>query len=198
MLDTLELPLVQVLRAEEDQVWVEHGVPGLEGSYLQHLNRGPTRVCIEGAASGAGAIASLEAIRKLYKVAEPVPFVADIMTATDVKEMLIVDVQVRELAGRPSDFQYAITLEEHVPTPEPPVPPPPPPPPPPDCVSTVEVRVVLPTGQTDFTDVVVRLQRTDVEGAPPFELTEHDGNGLFRREGIEAGEYRVTAVRRGS
>ena len=202
MLDTLELSVVQVLRTEEDQVWVEHGVPALDGSLLQRLNRGPTRVHIEGALLGKTALDDMEALRKLYKAAQPVPFVADIMTATHVTQMLIVDLKMRELAGKPSDFQYILTLEEHVPTPEPPRPPKREDPKPTPCetrTGTIEVTVILPAGQTDFTGVVVRLQRTNgsgAEGEPPVEITEPGPGGVYRLENAAAGEYRATAIRR--
>jgi hypothetical protein len=211
MLDDLELPLVQVLHTEEDQVWVEHGVPALDGSLFQRLSRAPTRVRVEGVMAGDDALDNLEKLRRLYQAAEPVTFTADIMTATQVSQVLIVDLVVRELAGKPQCYHYTLILDEFVPTPEPPTPPAPPgpqppaPPPPgppgpepPECdgtTGTIEVTVVLPPGQTDFTGVVVRLQRTDAEGAAPIEITEQVG-GVYRRESVEAGEYRATAFRR--
>jgi len=206
MLDDLELPLVQVLHTEEDQVWVEHGVPALPGALLQRLNRAPTRVHIEGVMAGDTALESMEALRKLHQAAEPVSFVADIMTATQITQMLILDLTVRELAGKPMRFSYIVHLEEHVPTEEPPKPEPGPEPEPPgpgpepprECdgiTGTIEVQVVLPPGQTDFTGVVVRLQQTDVKGAAPIEITEQI-NGLYRHENVPKGEYRATAFRR--
>ncbi len=198
MLDDFELPLVQILHTEEDQVWVEHGVPALEGSHFQRLGRAPTRIRIEGIMAGADSLEKLEALRQLYQAAEPVPFVADIMTATEVGQVLIDDLTVRELAGKPQCYHYTLTLEEYVPTPEPtPITPtngngng--------ECdgeTGTIEVEVILPPGQTDYTGVVVRLQRTDDDQAEPIEITEQT-NGIFSRDNIEAGEYRATAFRR--
>ncbi len=202
MLGDLELPLVQILRTEEDQVWVEHGVPALEGSLLQRLGRGPVRVRVEGVMADTASLEDLEALRRLYQAAEPVTFAADIMTATEVQQMVIADLVVRELAGRPQRYYYALTLVEHIPTPEPvtpgpgPQPPPGPEPPPPDGqTGAIEVTVVLPAGQTDHTGVVVRIQRTDVEGQSPIEIPDQV-NGVYRRESLPAGEYRATALRR--
>ncbi len=125
MLDDFELPLVQTLRTEEDQVWVEHGVPALEGSLFQRLGRAPTRIFVQGAAADDQSLSHLERLRELFQAAEPVPFVADIMTATRVTDVLIADLVVREVAGKPQQYHYWITLLEYVPTPEPIEPPPP-------------------------------------------------------------------------
>jgi hypothetical protein len=198
MLDDMELPLVQVLHTEEDQVWVEHGVPALDGALLQRLRRAPTRMRVEGVMADANSLKELETLRKLYKAAEPVPFVADIMTATQIQQVLIDDLTVRELAGKPQCYHYLLTLVEYVPTPEPE--------PSPggngdgvrpceDQAGIIEVIVLLPEGQTDYTGVVVRIQRTDAEGEAPIEITEQTA-GKFRRENVPAGDYRATAFRR--
>src|SRR5436853_7588189 len=122
MLSDMELPLVQVLRTEEDQIWVEHGVPALDGSLLQQLNRAPTQVFVQGMLADDDALKNLERLRKLFKDAKPVPFTADIMTATKVTQVVIADLTVRELAGKPQCYSYALALIEFVPTPDPPVP----------------------------------------------------------------------------
>lgn len=198
MLGDLELPLVQLLRTEEDQVWVEHGVPALEGSLLQRLGRAPTRVLIHGVMAGDKSLQDLDALRKLYQDAKPLTFAADIMTATKVSQMVIADLTVRERAGKPQCFNYFVNLVEFILTPDPKPPPPPPPPGKTECdgkTGDIEVTVVLPQGQTDFTDVVVRIQRTDVEGAAPIEITEQTG-GKFTKTKVDKGEYRATAFRR--
>jgi hypothetical protein len=197
MLDDLELSLVQVLRTEEDQVWLEHSVAGLQGSLLQRLSREPTSIHLQGVMAGEGVLEKLEKLRQLYQDAQPVPFTADIMTATEVTQVLIDNLAVRELAGKPERFEYSLGLVEFVPTPDP-VQPPIEPPVDPICVDqkgSISVTVVLPEGQTDFTGVVVRIQRTDVEGAAPIEITEHT-NGVFTRTGLDPGEYRATAFKR--
>lgn len=198
MLDDFELPLVQTLRTEEDQVWVEHGVPALEGSLFQRLGRAPTRIFVHGAAADDQSLSHLERLRELFQAAEPVAFVADIMTATRVTEVLIADLVVREVAGKPQQYHYWITLLEYVPTPEPVEPPPPPPPPPPPCdqtSGTIEVRVILPAGQRDFTGIVVRVQRVDDPSQPPFEIASPDADGVYRRQNVSVGEYRAIAYR---
>lgn len=199
MLDDFELPLVQSLRTEEDQVWVEHGVPALEGSLFQRLGRAPTRVLIHGAAADDESLAHLERLRQLFQAAAPVPFVADIMTATRVTQVLVADLAVREVAGKPQQFHYWITLLEYVPTPDPIEPPPPVDPVDPPCDQTqgaIEVRVILPAGQSDLSGIVVRVQRADDAGQPPFEIEAPDPDGVYRRQGVPVGSYRATAFRR--
>ncbi|MGD2079126.1 MAG: DNA circularization N-terminal domain-containing protein [Chloroflexota bacterium] len=196
MIDDFELPLVQLLHTEEDQVWVEHGVPRLEGSLFQHLGRAPTRVRIEGVIADDEALDKLEALRQLYQAADPVTFAADIMTATEVQEMVIDELFVRELAGKPQQYYYTIILLEYVPTPEEPTEPGTPPNG--GCTNTtgdIEITVVLPEGQTDFSGIVVRVQRTDVDDEPPFEIAEQE-NGKYSRTGLTPGQYRATAIRR--
>ena len=170
MLDDMELPLVQVLRTEEDQVWVEQGVPALDGSLFQRLGRAPTHTFVQGVMSGAAAVENIEKLRKLFQAVEPVPFTADIMTATQVTQMLITDLAVRELAGKPQCFSYAITLVEFTPTPEPKrtsysIPP---------CedqqTGSIEVTVLLPRGQTDYTGIVVRIEK---DGRQPVTHRDH-------------------------
>jgi len=202
MLGDIELRLVQKLRTEEDRVWVEHAVPALEGSLVQHLGRGPVRVRVEGVMADTRSLEDLEGLRQLYQAAAPVVFAADIMTATLVKQVVISDLVVRELAGRPQRYHYALTLVEFIPPPEPVTPgpghdpnPPPNPVPPDGRTGAIEVTVILPRGQTDFAGVVVRIERTDVEGQPPVELTEQV-EGVYRRDQLTAGEYRATALRR--
>lgn len=198
MLDDLELSLVQVLRTEEDQLWLEHSVAGLQGSLLQRLNREPTSIHLEGVMAGEGVLEKLEKLRQLYQDAQPVPFTADIMTATEVTQVLIDTLAVRELGGKPERFEYTLGLVEFVDTPDPERPPIDPTPIIPPCVDqkgTISVTVLLPEGQTDFTGVVVRIQRTDVDGAAPIEITEHT-NGVFSRTSLDPGEYQATAFKR--
>jgi len=119
MLAGIELPGVQNIRTEEERAIVEHRVPGLEGSVLQDLGRGPIAVRLEGIIHGEEALDSLAELREPFQVGEPVLFTADITTATDVTDVLIDDLQVKEVAGRPNYYRYTIRLLEYVPPPAP-------------------------------------------------------------------------------
>jgi len=112
MLGDVELQLVQNIEADEDQVLVRHDVPALEGDFLQGLGRRATRLILTGVLTGPEAGEGLKTLRDKFRAAQPVDFVADITTATRVGQVLIEEMGVRELAGKPERFEYAFTLRE--------------------------------------------------------------------------------------
>ena len=129
MLGDVELQLVQEIDAEEDQVLAQHGVPALEGDFLQGLGRRAERVTLTGVITGPEAGDGLKSLREKFRGAAPVSFVADIATATKVDKVLIEEMGVRDLAGKPERFEYAFGLREFIPPPPPQTEKPPPPPP---------------------------------------------------------------------
>ena len=62
---------------------------------------------------------ALKALREQFRAGEPVAFAADIATATRLDQVLIEEMGVRELAGRPQRFEYAFALREFTPAPVP-------------------------------------------------------------------------------
>lgn len=122
MLDNIALPLVQDVRTHEDQALVSLPVPGMEGTAYQHLGRRPALITVLGMLADDGSLAALEEVRRRFYAHDPLPFSADITTATDVQQVVIDDLQVHELAGRPQQFRYTLRLLEYVPPP-PPAPP---------------------------------------------------------------------------
>lgn len=114
MLDTLELPQVQEIGVRERRALAEHRAPGMDGSYFQNLGRGPTRMTLWGVAAGPEAVAFVEELDGLFKSGEPVPFTADIVADAELQEVLIGDLQIRELAGKPDRLAYLLTLDEHI------------------------------------------------------------------------------------
>lgn len=170
LLGEIELEKVQSLIMDGDQVLVEHGVPALEGDFLQRLGRRALQINLRGFLTGPEVAAGLKALRDKFHAAEPVPFVTDIATATQVDEVLIEEMDVRELAGKPARFEYAFLLREFIsppPTrretpPEPVVPPTPP------SVDTgVLIVEVIVEGQPnfDFSKVAVSVEGTEESGA---------------------------------
>jgi hypothetical protein len=117
MLGDLELSLVQRIETIEEQVLVDHAVPGLAGSLIQRLNRNPTQVRLHGVITSDEAKEGLEKLREKFHAAEPLLFAADIMAATEVQQVLIADLEVEELAGKPDRFEYWLTLKEYIPPP---------------------------------------------------------------------------------
>jgi len=171
MLDDLELQQVQTIELDGDQVWVEHGIPALEGDFLQGLGRRASQITLTGVLSGSEVADGLKNLRAKFRAAQPVAFVADIATATRLEQMLIEEMGVRELAGKPARFEYAFTLREYKPATPPQTiipPPPPPPPPPPVEQATLEVQVIV-DGQPNFDHAGTRVR---VEG------TTNDGRSI--------------------
>src|SRR5262245_16612587 len=112
MLDGIELQQVQKVEGEDQEVLAQHGVPALEGDFLQDLGRRVTRLSLTGVMTGPEAGEKLKTLRAKFRLATPVPFVTDIATATKVDKVLIEELGVRELAGKPERFEYELTLRE--------------------------------------------------------------------------------------
>jgi len=113
MLDDLELPEVQEIATAERRVLAEHKLPGMEGSLLQNLGRRPTRLVLWGIAGGPDAAEFVEKLEAKFRAGQPVPFAADIIADAEIDTMLIENLQLQELAGKPERFAYALTLRDH-------------------------------------------------------------------------------------
>ncbi len=198
MLGDLELQQVQRIETEEDQLLVQHRVPGLEGDFLQALGRRGSRLALTGVLSGAGSQEGLKKLREKFKAAEPVSFVSDIATATKVDQVLIEEMEIRDLAGKPERFEYTFVLREFTPPPaeeaEEPPPPPPVPPEPTEEEGTLIVEItVADDPDFDFSRVKVTVEGTQEDGSSfSLTLTHREGN-VWTEEGLPAGDFTVTA-----
>jgi len=114
MLDDLELPQVQEMTTLERRVLAEHKPPGMSGSLLQNLGRRPTRLVVWGVATGPEALGFTEKLDEKFRAHEPVPFTADIVKEAAIERMLIEDLKLQELAGKPERFAYVLTLREFI------------------------------------------------------------------------------------
>jgi outer membrane protein OmpA-like peptidoglycan-associated protein len=198
MLDDLELELVQSVEADEHQVRAQHSVPGLEGDFLQALGRRAERVTITGVLTvldkEEDAVSEkLKKLREKFRAAEPVAFVADIATATKLDTVLIEEMSVRELAGKPQRFEYAFTLREYIPAPPPSEEPPPPPPPPPETTLIVEV-IVQGQPSFDFSKVKVRVEGQEESGATLDRELTNRANNVWTENDFPPGSYTARAV----
>src|SRR5919197_290203 len=126
MLDDLELQQTQQLEIDEDEDFATHEVPALEGDFDQGLGRRGAAVTLSGVLTGPEAGDGLKSLRGKFRAGEAVPFAADIATATKLDKVLVEEMGVRELAGRPQRFEYAFRLREFTPPPPPKTTPPPP------------------------------------------------------------------------
>jgi len=199
MLGDLELQQVQVVGVDQDRVLLEHEVPALEGDFLQRLGRRASSVSLSGVLTGADAGTGLKTLREKFRAAEPVAFVADIATATRVDKVLIEALSVRELAGRPERFEYAIRIREYIEPPPVSEEPPEEPPPEPDTeTSTLIVEVVSSDPEIDPSQATVTARRTAAEGEEASAaggevrtLTTHEG--AVWTEHPPAGQWTVEA-----
>lgn len=114
MLDDLELPQVQEIRTQDRRALAEHRPPGMDGSLLQNLGRGPARVALWGVASGPDAKGFVEKLDGKFRAGDAVTFTADIVADAEIQKVKIDDLRLQELAGRPDRFAYVLTLREYI------------------------------------------------------------------------------------
>lgn len=115
----IELQGIQSLRTEETRTLVEQRVPEQQGSAFQDLGREPLTLVVEGFLHGEDAASTLETLRAAQAKAEPQSFAADIVVGTDLTDVLIESVRVRQIAGYRNRYRFVLRLREHV---APPVP----------------------------------------------------------------------------
>lgn len=210
MLEDIELQHVQKIEVDGDQVLVQHGVPALEGDFLQRLGRRGTQITITGVLTGPEAGDGLKNLRDKFRAAEPVSFIADIAAATQVDQVLIEEMGVRELAGKPGRFEYAFTLREFT---EPVRP---------EAAAreaqqvdenvtaesteiqetvesqiearqgTLEVTVEPSEPNTDLSHFQIHVQGQTEDGQDYAVVLDQQTNGVFRKTDMPAGQYTIT------
>jgi hypothetical protein len=114
MLDDLELTQVQEIRTQDRRALAEHRPPGMDGSLLQNLGRGPARVALWGIASGPDAKGFVGKLDDKFRAGEAVSFTADIVADAEIQKVKIDDLRLQELAGKPDRFAYVLTLREYI------------------------------------------------------------------------------------
>jgi hypothetical protein len=109
----IDLNGVQNVSTEESRALVEQHVPRQDGSIFQDLGRDPLTVIVDGLLFGASALSGLERLRAARRAAEPLPFAADVLAGSELTEVLIEDLQVRQVAGYPDRYRYTLRLREY-------------------------------------------------------------------------------------
>jgi hypothetical protein len=123
MLGDWEIPRIAAIRTVERRAFVELTVPGRAGSLFQDLNTSPTAIVIEGSLFGDEARDDfLEQLRGKFRDGQPVTFVADILTATQVQYVIIEALRIQESGIIPDQTDYRCMLRESPPPPPPPDP----------------------------------------------------------------------------
>jgi outer membrane protein OmpA-like peptidoglycan-associated protein len=196
LLGDIELQQVQKIETEADQVFTQHSIPALEGDFFQGLERRNTWVKLSGVLTGADVQTGLKDLRDKFRAAQPVDFVADIATATKVNQVVIEEMGVRELAGKPARFEYAFTLREYIPAPAPQQEPPPPIPPRLDPVTATLIVEVIVEGEPtfDFSTVIVTVRGTQDDGAALDRTLTNRTNNRWTEATFPPGNYTARAI----
>jgi hypothetical protein len=121
MIGGWEIPRIVNIQAYESRRIVQLPVPGLSGDLHQDLGRSALVVEITGALYGDEARDEflINNIRPAFLAGEPVDFVADIVTESELEQVLIETLQIEENADTPEQFHYRIRLREFTEPPEP-------------------------------------------------------------------------------
>lgn len=124
MLKGWEIPRIANIQAVESRRLVRLPVPGLSGDLHQDLGRSALVVEISGSLYGDEARDEflINNVRPAFMAGEPVDFVADIVTESELEQVLIEALHIEESADTPDQFHYRIRLREYTEPPEPPGP----------------------------------------------------------------------------
>jgi hypothetical protein len=118
MLGDWQIPRIQSIESLEQRALVELAVPGRVGSLFQDLNAWPMRLTVAGSLYGDEVRDEfLEALRDKFQAGDPVTFVGDIVTATEVQYVVIDSLELRESGLRPDQIDYRMVLCESPPPP---------------------------------------------------------------------------------
>jgi hypothetical protein len=121
MVGDWELPRIESIRTLEARRLARMDVPGLAGDLQFDLGAQSLLVEIRGSLYGDEARDQfLTTLREKFHAGEPVSFVADILTATELEQVLIAQLELEETADTALGFRYRLLLREYVEPPEPP------------------------------------------------------------------------------
>jgi hypothetical protein len=135
-LDDWEIPRVSGVETFERRELVDLRVPGRTGSLIQDLGTAPTEIVIAGSLYGEDARREfLETVRAKFSAGTPLPFVADVLTATTVEQVVLVSLKFEQSAERHDEVEYVLVLRES-----------PPPPPPPDPLGGLDSDLLAQAG----------------------------------------------------
>ena len=123
LLGDWEIPNIGGIETLERRELAELEIPGRVGSLFQDLNAAPTRIAIRGSCFGdENRDAFLQTVREKFRAGQPVTFVADIITATEVQYVLIETMHFAETGEAPDETSFFLVLRESPPPPPPPDP----------------------------------------------------------------------------
>ena len=118
-----EIPHIASIGSLEQRSFTELEVPGKSTSLFHDLSSTPTRIVIGGSLFGdEDRDDFLQEVRDKFRAGDPVTFVADITTATEIQYVVIETLRFEQSASRPDEIEYLISLRESPPPPPPPAP----------------------------------------------------------------------------
>jgi len=161
-----EIPHIQSIHSLENRSFVEFKIPGSVGSLFQDMNTDPACIAIGGSLFGDETRNEfLEELRGKFREGEPVTFIGDIVTATDLQYVIIETLQFEENGLNPDQMDYYIRIKES-----------PPPPPPPDPLGGLDTDLLDQAGgfldsATSALDLIDTLGSVPDLGNPVEPLT---------------------------
>ncbi len=118
MLDSWEVPNIAAIESLERRALIELPVPGLAGSLFQDTNSEPARIAIRGSLYGDQARDDfLGQVRAKFQAGQPLTFVGDIVTATQLQYVLVETLHFDERGTEPDETGFTIVLRESPPPP---------------------------------------------------------------------------------
>jgi hypothetical protein len=123
MIGEWEVPRIERVGTVEGRRLARLSVPGLTGDLHHDLGRHSLTVEISGSLHGdEERDAFLDKVRTPFNAGEPLAFVADITSATELEQVLIEGLELQESNDSADSFRYVIRLRQYVEPPEPPPP----------------------------------------------------------------------------
>lgn len=123
MLGDWEIPGIAAMSTRERRAFAELQVPGRVGSLFHDSGSQPTVIEIAGSVFGSEKRQGfVEQVRGKFSAGEPLTFVADIVTATQVQYVVIEDLRFEQVGTRPDEASFWMVLRESPPPPPPPDP----------------------------------------------------------------------------
>lgn len=116
---SIELTGLQDIRTQDARGLVQQRGPGQTGSVAQDLGREPVVILMNGLLLGDDPHAALEELRQAQTDARPLAFAADAIAGAELTDVLIEDLQVRQLSGYRERYTFHLRVREYTEPPEP-------------------------------------------------------------------------------
>lgn len=115
----IKFPRVHHILTSEHAAFVQHRVPGMDGTLVQNLGRESVRLQVDGIFYGPKAADDLDKLRKLQLKREPVDFIADIIGSAYAGKVTLDEMYVAQSAQQPDQFTYSLIVSEYIEPPQP-------------------------------------------------------------------------------